>query len=551
MLVELHVANLGIVDELTLLVAPGLTAITGETGAGKTLLVEAVELLLGARADASLVREGALEARVEGRFVDADGNERVLARVVPADGRARAYVDGRLATAAELAATGATLVDLHGQNSHQSLLAPAVQRAALDRFAGAPAAQALHDLRAARADAHAAVDELAALGGDERSRARELDLLRFQIEEIEQAAIEDPAEDVALEAEEALLRDAAAHRTALAEAYDALEGRGYDAVGVAAAALADRHPFADLSARLRSVLAELADIESELRLAAERVPDDPERLEAIRARRQLLRELQRKYGDTLADVASFGVEARARFAELAGYEARATALETVRAEAHARAAVAAGRLSDVRRAAAGPLGEQVTAHLADLAMPAARISVLVEPAEATEDGADTVTFVLSANPGEPARPLARAASGGELSRTMLALRLVLSEAPPTLVFDEVDAGLGGEAGTAVGRHLADLGHRHQVLCVTHLAQVAAHADAQVAVTKRERGGRTVTVATAVEGDDRIAELARMLAGLGSDHARRHAAELLDAAHRSSRAPGTSGRGRRARTGARA
>src|SRR5689334_20923734 len=304
MLVELRVANLGIVDELTLLVAPDLTAITGETGAGKTLLVEAVELLLGARADASLVREGAPEARVEGRFLDAGGNERVLARVVPADGRARAYVDGRLATAGELAATGATLVDLHGQNSHQSLLAPAVQRAALDRFAGAPAAEALHDLRAARADARAALDELAGLGGDERARARELDLLRFQIEEIEHAAIEDPAEDVALEAEEALLRDAAAHRSALAGAYDALEGRGYDAVGVAAAALADRHPFADLSARLRSVLAELADIESELRLAAERVPDDPERLEAIRARRQLLRELQRKYGDTLGDVAT-------------------------------------------------------------------------------------------------------------------------------------------------------------------------------------------------------------------------------------------------------
>ncbi|HZP30471.1 MAG TPA: DNA repair protein RecN [Acidimicrobiia bacterium] len=545
MLVELHVANLGIVDDLTLLVAPGLTAITGETGAGKTLLVEAVELLLGARADASLVREGAPEARVEGRFVDDDGGERVLARVVPADGRARAYVDGRLATAGELAAVGATLVDLHGQNSHQSLLAPAVQRAALDRFAGTPAAQALHELRTARDDARAATAELASLGGDARARARELDLLRFQIDEIEQAVIDDPAEDVTLEAEEALLRDAAGHRAALAAAYDALENRGYDAVGVAASALADRHPFDDLSARLRSVLAELADIESELRLAAERVPDDPERLEAIRSRRQLLRELQRKYGDTLAEVLAFAATTRARLAELESYEERAASLEAARADADRRAAAAAARLSEIRRAAAAPLGERVSEHLSDLAMPAARISVLVEPAELTEDGADTVTFVLSANPGEPPRPLARAASGGELSRTMLALRLVLSEAPPTLVFDEVDAGLGGEAGTAVGRHLAELGRRHQVLCVTHLAQVAAHADAQVAVTKRERGGRTVTVATVVEGEDRIGELARMLAGLGSDHARRHAAELLDAA-RADRAP----RRRRSGTGAR-
>jgi DNA repair protein RecN (Recombination protein N) len=546
MLVELHVANLGIVDELTLLVAPGLTAITGETGAGKTLLVEAVELLLGARADASLVREGAAEARVEGRFVDADGGERVLARVVPADGRARAYVDGRMATAGELAAVGATLVDLHGQNSHQSLLAPVVQRAALDRFAGAPAADALADLRAARAEARAAIDELGGLGGDARARARELDLLRFQIEEIDLAALEDPAEEVALEAEEALLRDAAAHRAALAAAYDALEGRGHDAVGAAAGALADRQPFADLSARLRSVLAELADVESELRLAAERVRDDPERLEAIRARRQLLRELQRKYGDTLPEVIAFAAEARARSAELGSYEERAAALEATRADADARAEAAAARLSSIRRAAAEPLGVRVTAHLADLAMPAARISVLVEPAEMTEDGADTVSFVLSANPGEPARPLARAASGGELSRTMLALRLVLSEAPPTLVFDEVDAGLGGEAGTAVGRHLADLGRRHQVLCVTHLAQVAAYADSQVAVTKRERGGRTVTSAHAVEGADRVAELARMLAGLGSEPARRHAAELLESAHGPRPA-----RARRPRTGARA
>src|SRR5262245_24061 len=179
-------------------------------------------------------------------------------------------------------------------------------------------------------------------------------------------------------------------------------------------------------------------------------------------------------------------------------------------------------------------------------MPNATFTVECLDAELSDEGSDDVSFLLAPNPGEPARPLARAASGGELSRTMLALRLVLSEAPPTLVFDEVDAGLGGEAGTAVGRHLADLGRRHQGLCVTHLAQVAAHADSQVAVTKRERGGRTVTVATVVDGDDRTAELARMLAGLGSDHARRHAAELLDAAHRPAAA-----RGRRNRAGARA
>jgi DNA repair protein RecN (Recombination protein N) len=551
-LVELRVTNLGIVEDLTLLLGPGLTAITGETGAGKTLLVEAVELLLGARADASLVRDGATEARVEGRFVDADGNEAVLARVLPADGRARAYLDGRLATVTELAAVGATLVDLHGQNSHQSLLAPAVQRAALDRFAGAPALDALRDLRAARADTRAVVAELDALGGDTRARARELDLLRFQISEIDGAGVDDPGEDVALEAEEALLRDSAAHREAVAAAYDALEGRGHDAVGAAARLLAQRRPFADLAARLDSVLAELADLESELRIAAERIPDDPERLEAVRARRQQLRELQRKYGDTLTDVLAFGDEARLRLAELEGYEERAAALEAARAEAEARAVAAATRLSSARRAAAGPLGEQVTAHLGDLAMPSARLHVLVEPAGLApggagpgEDGADTVTFVLSANPGEAARPLARAASGGELSRTMLALRLVLSEAPPTLVFDEVDAGIGGEAGNAVGRLLADLGRRHQVLCVTHLAQVAAHADAQVVVAKRNVRGRTVADAEVVGGEARVGELSRMLSGLGaSDHAHRHAEELLASAGRSPAGTAPSGVRRR-------
>ncbi len=493
-------ANVGIVDDLAVVFGPGLTAITGETGAGKTLLVEALDLLLGGRADASLVRSDAPEARVEGRFDDGDG-ETVLARVVPVDGRSRAYVDGRLATAAELSSAGDGLVDLHGQHAHQSLLAPAVQRAALDRFAGDTALEALRSLREARVDARAAGEELASLGGDERARARELDLLRFQIEEIEGAGIEDAGEDVALEAEEALL------------------------------AIGERAPFAALSGRLRGIQAELADLERELRLAGESILDNPDRLDEVRARRQLLRELRRKYGETLDEVLRYAHEAHARLAELDGYEARAAALESARADALARAATTAARLSEARRAAANPLAEAVTAHLRELAMPAAHLEVLVAPgADQTEDGSDDVTFVLAPNPGEPAKPLARAASGGELSRAMLALRLVLSDAPPTLVFDEVDAGIGGEAGTAVGRLLADLASRQQVLCVTHLAQVAAFADSQVVVEKREEGGRTVATATPVDGDARVVELSRMLAGVvESSHARSHAAELLHAA----------------------
>src|SRR3954470_7558763 len=268
MLVELHVVDLGIVADLNLVLdaAPGMTAITGEAGAGKTLIVEAVELLVGGRADTALVRDGAAEARVEGRFVHPEtGEDTVLARVLARDGRSRAYVDGRLATVGELAVTGRALVDLHGQHGHQSLLDPAVQRGALDRYAGAPARDSLARYREERAAARALDAELEALGGDARARAREIDLLRYQVDEITAARLDDPAEDVALEAEEALLADAVAHRAALTHAYEVLEGPASDALGDAVAALDGRAPFAGLAGRLRGVQGELADVEQELR----------------------------------------------------------------------------------------------------------------------------------------------------------------------------------------------------------------------------------------------------------------------------------------------
>ncbi len=531
MLTELHVADLGIVADLKLVLGPGLTAITGETGAGKTLLVEALELLVGGRADTTLIRDGASEAHVEGRFLDPISDEEaVLARILPLEGRSRAYVDGRLATVAELAEVGTRFVDLHGQHAHQSLLAPAVQRGALDHFAGPAAADPLAEYRAARAEQRRIDADLAALGGDERSRAREIDLLRFQIDEIEAAGLDDESEDVALEAEEALLADAIAHREALDAAYGAVESSALDAVGAAATALSGRSPFAQLGERLRATQAELAELARELRVARDSIEDDPDRLETIRARRRLLRELTRKYGETLADVRAYGIETTRRLAELEGYETRAAELEAESRAARERAASAASSLSQARLAAAVGLADAITPHLQELAMPSANFEVVVEAAEPTDDGADRVTFLLSANPGEPSRPLARVASGGELSRAMLAARVVLSEAPPTLVFDEIDAGIGGEAGAAVGRLLADLAGRHQVLVVTHLAQVAAFADAQIVVEKREQGKRTVASAQGVAGEERIRELSRMLAGVGeSAHARSHAAELLDAA----------------------
>ena len=522
MLAELHVRDLGVIADLQLVLDGGMTALTGETGAGKTLVVEAIELLMGGRADAVLVRPGAEEARVEGRFVTPDGlNETVLARAVPRNGRSRAYVDGRLATATELGEMGRGLVDLHGQHAHQSLLSARSQRAALDRFASVD----LAPLTRARDRVRAVDDALASLGGDARARARELDLLRFQLAELEAAHLDDPGEDRALEAEEDTLADAAAHRDAASTAYDALLGDGgaLDAVGRAMVAVAGRRPFADMESRLRSLQAELAEAASDLRQAGDAILDEPERLDQVRARRRMLRDLCRKYGEQLSEVMAFESEARTRLTELESHGVRVEALEGERDVACKAVERAGAAVARARRTAAPDLAVRVQEHLRALAMPSARLEVIVDG----PGPADDVEFLLAANRGAAPLPLAKVASGGELARAMLAARLVLSDAPPTLVFDEVDAGVGGEAALAVGRALAELATGHQVLVVTHLPHVAAFADHQVVVTKDERNGRTVASARAVNGPDRVVELSRMLSGQpSSGTARTHAEELL-------------------------
>ena len=540
MLIELAVHDLGVIADLSLVLGPGMTAVTGETGAGKTLLVEAVELLVGGRGDATLVRPGADECRVEGRFLH-DGDETVLTRVVPRTGRSRAYVDGRMAPVSALAELGARLVDLHGQHAHQSLLAPAVQRAALDRFAGVDL-EPRHAARARRRDLEA---RLAALGGDATARAREADLLRHQVAEVEAAGLHDPDEDRAREDEEDRLADAEAHRAAGAAARGALadDGAAADRVGEAIARLAERRPFADLETRLRAVAAELVDVAAELRAEVEAIDDDPERLARVRARRQLLRDLGRKYGHdgepgsdddgaempgSVGAVLAFARRAAARLATLDTDETQAAALEGARQDADTAVAVEEALVAAARQTAAPSLAAAVEGHLQQLALPQARVEVRVDG-----DGpADQVAFLLGPNPGEPVLPLAKIASGGELARAMLALRLVLSEGPSTLLFDEVDAGIGGEAAVAVGRALAALAADHQVLVVTHLPQVAAFADQQVAVTKHDDDGRTVTRVAVLDDAARVGELSRMLAGaLAGDVAHDHAEELLATAAR--------------------
>ncbi|HMG43335.1 MAG TPA: DNA repair protein RecN [Acidimicrobiales bacterium] len=535
MLLELAVRDLGVIPDLRLLLSEGMSVVTGETGAGKTMVVDAIELLVGGRADPLLVRTGAEEAWVEGRFLlraadrevvgefgeDLEDVEVVLARAIPRNGRSRAYVDGRLATVSALVELGERLVDLHGQHAHQSLLSPVAQRAALDRF-GDVDLEAVHVARQRERDI---AQELAKLGGDERARAREIDLLRYQVEELEAAGVTGPDEDDELAAEEDVLADATAHHAAAAEAAAALtdEGGAGDPLGAAISALAGRAPFAAQEERLRALAAELADVAVDVRGVAEAIDEDPARLDLLRERRQLLSDLRRKYGETLVEVLAEYERLGARLAELEDHDRRAAQLDGAQAEARKAYEEEAARVAAARRAAAPELAQAVEANLRELAMPNARLEVRVEG----DDPGDDVVFLLAANPGTEPQPLSKVASGGELARAMLALRLVLTSAPPTLVFDEVDAGIGGSAATAVGRALAKIGREHQVLVVTHLPQVAAHADAHVQVAKQSDGDVTVSQATVLDHDERVIELSRMLSGQpDSDTARRHAEELL-------------------------
>jgi DNA repair protein RecN (Recombination protein N) len=533
-LIELRVRQLGVIEDVGLVLGPGMTVLTGETGAGKTLVVEAIELLLGGRADPVLVRPGADQAVVEGRFAGADehGDDLIVSRVVPANGRSRAYVGGDMASLAVLADTGRALVDLHGQHAHQSLLSPAVQRAALDEFAGID----LEPLARAKRALKEITDAAASLGGDARARARELDLVRFQLAELDAASLDDPDEDRKLAEEEDRLGDTTALRAASLAVHEALSGDAgiLDRLGQAVAEVAGRGPLRPLHDRLVALEAELSDAATDARTLGEGFEDDPERVSVVAARRHQLRELRRKYGEDLGEVIAYRDQLAARVDELESWEDRAAALDRQASAAAAAVAAEEAVLGAARRAAAPRLAQAVEIELRQLALPRARFDVVV----GDEVGGDTVTWMLAANPGEPTLPLTKVASGGELARTMLAARLVLSgvttsgearpASPRTLVFDEVDAGIGGQAAVAVGRALAALGTDHQVLVVTHLPQVAAFATHHVAVAKELDGDRTVSKVEVLDDAARVVELTRMLSGQpDSQTGRRHAEELLE------------------------
>ncbi len=579
MLAELHVRNLGIIEELDLELPSGLVALTGETGAGKTLVVEAVELLTGGKANPSLVRTGASEALVEARFVAGDGSdggdgagECILARSISATGgRSRAWLDGRMVPVARLGEVTERLVDLYGQHLHQSLLDRRVQREALDRFGGVEGA----GLAEARRAIAVILEGLASLGGDDSERAREIDILRYQIEEIDQACITDPEEPALLAAEEERLAGGERLREAAAGLALSL-GRAEESLGEGLRAIRHLGPLSVIESRVGAMLAELGELTHDLHREQEGFEDDPDRLQAVQERRRMLASLQRKYGDPqggLEEVLEFAKLARDRLSVLENADAEAASLQHALREAREQESRAAREMRRLREEAAPRLATAIEERLAAFGMANAAIGVSCEGA----DPGDAVTFLLAANRGEGLRPLAAAASGGELARVMLALRLVLGDAegdlPASLVFDEVDSGIGGASALTLAgalRELAgtarrpggaggkagtarrsggaggkagsaapspapsggsSLGSRgtgaRQVLVVTHLAQVAAFADAQFVVTKVEAGGRVRAEVRRVEGEERSEEVARMLSGQpGSVTARQHALELL-------------------------
>ncbi|MEU5715273.1 DNA repair protein RecN [Streptomyces sp. NPDC020403] len=575
---EMRIRSLGVIDDAVVELSPGFTAVTGETGAGKTMVVTSLGLLLGGRADPALVRVGAKAAVVEGRITVSPGDAAavraeeaggeiedgalLVSRTVSAEGRSRAHLGGRSVPVGVLAELADELVAVHGQTDQQGLLKPARQRQALDRYAGDGVAVPHTAYAAAYRRLRAVSAELEELTTRARERAQEADLLRFGLDEI--AAVEPLAgEDTDLAAEAERLGHAEALASAAALAHTALAGdpedpEGVDATTVVAAAgrsldavRAHDPALAALADRIGEISILLADVAGELAGYADQLDADPLRLAAVEERRAALTALTRKYGQdgldghSTAAVLAWAREGAARLTELEGDDDRIGELTAERDALRAELSGLGQALTDARTEAAARFAAAVTEELSSLAMPHARVSFAVRQTEAADEasgidvggrsvvygpsGADEVELLLAPHPGAQPRPIAKGASGGELSRVMLAVEVVFagSDPVPTYLFDEVDAGVGGKAAVEVGRRLAKLARSAQVVVVTHLPQVAAFADRQLLVEKTVDGSVTRSGVTVLEGEDRVRELSRMLAGQeDSETARAHAEELL-------------------------
>ncbi|KSU64725.1 DNA repair protein RecN [Arthrobacter sp. NIO-1057] len=566
MIQEIQISNLGVITEATLPLGPGLTVVTGETGAGKTMVITALSLLLGRRADAGAVRNGAKHALAEavvhlppdhhvldaasqaGAFIEPAGecSELLLSRSLSAQGRSRATIGGRSAPVGLLAELGHDLVAVHGQSDQIRLKEPVAQRDALDRFAGQSLARLLSNYQRSYRQWRAAVKELSGLKTESRNRVREAENLRLALDEIDSLDPQ-PGEDETLREQSIKLGNVESLRSASQQAQAVIDSEDFENPGITTLVETARGVLAQASGD-DPVLSSFAERAAELGILASELSSDlaayaadldeegPERLAQIEARRADLSKLMRKYAPSIDEVITWASEARTRLEQLGGDDSRIEELESEVVELEHRVASLASELSESRRKAAKKLSSRVSAELKALAMPDAQL--VIEVLELDEPGAfgqDAISMLLSPHAGASARPLGKGASGGELSRVMLAIEVVLAavDPVPTFVFDEVDQGVGGKAAVAIGERLAMLARHVQVIVVTHLPQVAAYADRHIRVIKnsdaksKSGAGYTASDVISLDQEARVKELARMLAGQEeSDTAQAHAEELL-------------------------
>ena len=573
MLTELFVENFALVEKLRLRFEPGLNLLTGETGAGKSILLDALGMVLGERTGAEAVRHGADKARVEAVFTIDEADTRLqnallaagvetedglllMGRELSPAGKSSARINGRPATVGMLKAVGDALVDIHGQHAHQSLLAVERHAEILDNWGGAEIASLKAAVGEAFGAAQTARRELAALQHDARERARTLDLLGYQRDEID-AAEPKIGEDDELTAERLRLGSAEKLHASASGAYAALHGgsagsavsgRGKAASfeaetsatgaldGLTTAAAEIEHAarldptLAPLLECLQNALYVAEDAARDVRTYRDSVEFNPERLEEIENRLDTLKTLKRKYGETIDDVLRYREEIGGRLDVLENAEERIAQLEKATEKTRKELETRAAKLTKARQKAAKPFAESIMRELADLAMTATRFSVSLAPRpEPNANGGDAIEFLISPNPGEPLKPLAKIASGGEISRVMLALKSVLSRtmATPTLIFDEIDSGIGGRTGTVLADKLAALSNASQILCITHLPQIAARGRQHFFIEKKTDKGRTTVGVTPLSPDDRVQELVRMLGGKPDSGAViQHAREML-------------------------
>lgn len=555
MLQSLYLENIALIEKLGIELFPGFNVLTGETGAGKSIIIDAVNFVLGERTSRDLIRNGAARAKVEAVFslnegdaafaaldalgIEYDGNELILSRELSAAGRNACRVNGTLVPVASLKSVSDTLVDIHGQHEHQALLDAENHISYLDAYCHADSLPIIEKIDAIVSRRNELMLKRNSGFSSQREREREMDMLRYQIEEIASANLE-AGEEERLNAEKTVLLNAKRIRTALETAHMALsgaeEGSALSAIDTARRSMRDiaalNKDYEALGDKIEELYYAAEDISFVLRDTSENVESDMQRLEEIEQRLKLISDLKRKYGRTVEDVIDFGKDAGTKLNELENAEALAAELDAKLDKLKAEYNVAADELSKVRRAARDRLKRDVLNELKDLGMAKAMFDVALSDAsggEPRKGGRETAEFMLSANPGEPLKPLEKVASGGELSRIMLCFKSIFADNDrvPTLIFDEIDTGISGRTAAVVGEKMLGIAKKHQVICVTHLAQIAALADAHLMVRKYDDGKNTFVETRQLNEEEKVQRIAQMMGGESdSPSALTHARELI-------------------------